>query len=113
MISSLFLINQKGEVIIYRTYRSDVPRDAITTFRKEVIARKEAGGRAPILLVDGVSYLYTRHANLYLVAATKSNASAALTFQFLYQVIKIFNSYFGEKWDESTVRSSVETCSWQ
>lgn len=106
MISAIFLINQKGEVVIFRTYRGDVPRSAIDTFRTEVIAKKNTGSRPPILNFEDISYLYTPYANLYLVAATGNNVNVPMTFQFLYELVNIFKAYFGEKWDESTVRNN-------
>ena len=61
MISAIFLINQKGEVIIFRTYRGDVSRTAIETFRTEVIAKKNTGSRPPILNFEDISCMYNNY----------------------------------------------------
>lgn len=36
MLSALFLINQKGEIVIYRFYRDDVTLSAANAFRLQV-----------------------------------------------------------------------------
>ena len=38
---------------------------------------------------EGVSCLYVKHNNLYLVAVTDVNASAALILLYLYQLIEV------------------------
>ena len=54
-LSAIFLINQKGEIIIYRLYRDDVSLAASNTFRLQVIAAKEAGSAAPVRLSASVA----------------------------------------------------------
>lgn len=73
MISALFLISHKGEVVLNRFYRDDVSRRAADAFRLQVIAAKETGSMPPIKSIDGCSFLYTRHENLYLVAVSRAN----------------------------------------
>lgn len=100
MISALFLISQKGEVVLNRFYRDDVGRRAADAFRLQVIAAKETGSLPPIKSIDGCSFLYSRHENLYLVAVSRANINTALVFQFLYQLNNIFKEYFGKKYTE-------------
>ncbi|RLN54207.1 hypothetical protein BBJ28_00024952 [Nothophytophthora sp. Chile5] len=106
MISALFLISQKGEVVLNRFYRDDVSRRAADSFRMQVIAAKETGTLPPVKIIDGCSFLYTRHENLYLVAVSRANINAALVFQFLYQLNVIFKEYFGKKYTEETIRDN-------
>lgn len=106
MISALFLISQKGEVVLNRFYRDDVSRRAADNFRLQVIAAKETGTLPPVKVIDGCSFLYTRHENLYLVAVSRANINAALVFQFLYQLNVIFKEYFGKKYNEETIRDN-------
>eukprot|EP00644_Phytophthora_capsici_P000525 jgi/Phyca11/540430/estExt2_Genewise1Plus.C_PHYCAscaffold_40965 len=106
MISALFLISQKGDVVLNRFYRDDVSRRAADNFRLQVIAAKETGTLPPVKVIDGCSFLYTRHENLYLVAVSRANINAALVFQFLYQLNIIFKEYFGKKYNEDTIRDN-------
>lgn len=90
MISAIFLVNQKGEVVMNRLYRDDVARTVVDTFRLKVIASKETGSQAPIKPIESSTFLYIRHKNLYLVAVTRSNVNPALVFEFLFRLVKIF-----------------------
>ncbi|OQS03559.1 AP-2 complex subunit mu [Thraustotheca clavata] len=106
MISGLFLISQKGEVVLNRLYRDDVSRRAADAFRLQVIAAKETGSVAPIKSIDGCSFLYTRHENLYLVAVSRANINIALVFQFLSNLNGIFQDYMGKKYNEESIRNN-------
>ena len=105
MINSVFLLNQRGEVVIFRQYRDGVPRSKADAFRIKVIMRKEAANEPPVKIIDGITYFYTRCGNLFFVAASTFNVNACLVFQFLYQMIRIFKAYFGAKVDEGAIRN--------
>ena len=105
MINSVFLLNQRGEVVIFRQYRDGVPRSKADAFRIKVIMRKEAANEPPVKIIDGITYFYTRCGNLFFVAASTFNVNACLVFQFLYQMIRIFKAYFGAKFDEGAIRN--------
>ncbi len=95
MASSIVLINFKGEVLIYRCYKYDVSREETMEFCRKIIATKEAREK-PIIYLNGVSYLHTTENNITVLATTKSNSNAAMIFNFLYSLIKLFKSYFSE-----------------
>ena len=88
MISGLFLITQKGEVIINRFFRDDVSRRMTNSFRLQVIAAKETGTQPPVKLIDGASFCYIRHSNLYLVAVTKVNVNVGTYGNNAYSNLK-------------------------
>jgi len=75
MISAIFLINQKGEIILYRLYRDDVSLAAANTFRLSVIAAKEAGSAAPVRNIDGSTFMYIRHKDMFFVTVTRGNSN--------------------------------------
>ena len=43
----------------------------------------------PVMEDEGVTYLYIKHNNLYLLAVTDVNASAAMIVLYLYQVVEV------------------------
>lgn len=59
------------------------------------------------LQLDGNSFLYTRHLNIYFVAVTRGNVNPAMVFEFLYQKIRIFKAYFKRDFDEDTLRNNM------
>lgn len=104
MIAALLFINQKGEVVISRMYRDGFNRSVADTFRNEVIANKEAG-RCPVKMIGNYSFLYIQHGNMFVVAVSQGNVQVALTFQFLYEVVKVLKNYFGA-FDEDSIRNN-------
>jgi len=104
MISAIFIVNGKGEIVISRYYRDNVSKTAVDAFRSRIIAAKKTG--VPVVNIDKSSFLYVRHGDLYVVAVTKANANPTLVFQFLYQLIHVFRSYFGGVFDEEQIRNN-------
>ena len=57
------------------------------------------------MTLGSTTFSHVKHENIYLVAVTKSNANAALVFEFLYRLIALGKSYFG-KFDEEAVKNN-------
>ena len=106
-VSAFLILNGKGETIISRYYRDDVSRTTAESFGTKVIAAKELGA-GPVKMLDGASFLWTRHGpSIYFVAVTRGNSNPALVFEFLFQWIRILKSYLGETFDEESLRNSM------
>jgi hypothetical protein len=43
---------------------------------QQVIKAKESGSQPPVVNIDGSSFFYTRHKDIFLVAVTRLNANA-------------------------------------
>jgi len=52
----------------------------------------------------GTSFIHISHKDIILLATTKTNVNAAMTIQFLYQLVTIFKAYFGGDLDENRIR---------
>ena len=103
MLSGVLIFNQKGENLILRAYRADCRPRLADVFRIQVISNPQV--RSPVLTLGSTTFSHVKHENIYLVAITKSNANAALVFEFLYRVITLGKSYFG-KFDEEAVKNN-------
>ena len=55
----------------------------------------------PVFAEDGVSYVYVKHNNLYLVALTRKNSNVMVILVFLEKLVQIMNEYFGSLEEES------------
>ena len=106
MISAIMLMNQRGEVVIYRVYRDDVTHAATVAFRMNVLAKKETGAAPPIVQIDKFSYLYTRVNDMFFVCVTRSNVNPAMGFSFLFAMVSLFKAYFGGDVNESRIRNN-------
>lgn len=49
----------------------------------------------------GYTFVYIKHANIYLVAATRRNSNAAMLLAFLYKLVEVFTEYFRDVREES------------
>ncbi|KAJ3890057.1 hypothetical protein GG344DRAFT_20231, partial [Lentinula edodes] len=102
-LQAFFIFNQKGEVLISRLYRTDFKRSIADVFRIQVVSNPDV--RSPIITLGSTSFFHVRVNNLYVVAVTKTNANAALVFEFCYRFINICKSYFG-KMDEESIKNN-------
>lgn len=56
--------------------------------------------------MDGTTFMYIKHSNIYVVAATRGNPNAAMVLEYLYQKVRILKSYLGEEFDDESVQGS-------
>lgn len=103
MLSGLLIFNQKGENLIFRAFRNDCRPRLADVFRIQVISNAQV--RSPLLTLGSTTFSHVRHENIYIAAVTKSNANAALIFEFLYKLVNLGKSYFG-KFDEEAVKNN-------
>lgn len=103
MLSGILLFNQKGENLIFRAFRPDCRPRLADIFRIQVISNSQV--RSPILTLGSTTFSHVKHENIYIVAVTKSNANAAIVFEFVYKFIGLGRQYFG-KFDEEAVKNN-------
>ncbi|KAJ9643107.1 clathrin associated protein complex medium subunit [Coniosporium tulheliwenetii] len=103
MLSGILLFNQKGENLIFRSFRTDCRPRLADVFRIQVISNAQV--RSPILTLGSTTFSHVKHENIYVVAVTKGNANAALVFEFLGRLVQLGRSYFG-KFDEEAVKNN-------
>ncbi|KAH6571657.1 hypothetical protein BASA50_002153 [Batrachochytrium salamandrivorans] len=101
--SAVFILDLKGKMLISRNYRGDIPMSAIDKFMPLILeVEEEQQTLSPVVSSDdGISYLYIRHNNLFLVAMTKKNSNAATILLFLHKLCEVFSEYFKELEEES------------
>mmetsp|Transcript_42645 Transcript_42645/g.93429 ORF Transcript_42645/g.93429 Transcript_42645/m.93429 type:complete len:429 (+) Transcript_42645:60-1346(+) len=98
--SAVFILDMKGKVIISRNYRGDVPMNCVERFSGHVLEAEEADER-PVWLEHGITYVYIKYNNLYIMAVTQRNSNAAMILLFLYRLVEVFKDYFKELEEES------------
>lgn len=72
-ISSIYIMDQKGRVLIARAYRADVPYSTNENFQDKILALDEI--KAKPIIVDEenqVVYMHLRHQNLICKKRQKS-----------------------------------------
>ena len=81
-------------------------RSSIETFRTNIIAAKATGTSPPVVIVDGTTFAYVRHRNMFLVAATRSNINVFLIIEYLLQMIRILKAYLGEDFSDDSLKGN-------
>jgi len=61
----------------------------------------------PVIEEDGITYIYIKANNIYLLATTNRNANAAMILMFLYRTVEVFKEYFKEIEEESITDNFV------
>ena len=99
--SALFVLDLKGRVLLSRDYRGDVNPKQAERFITKLNDLEESGRVTPVILDEGVSYIYVQYSNLYLLAVAKNNINAGAILLFLHKLKEIFTHYFQELEEES------------
>ena len=90
----------KGKILISRNYRGDIPMSTSDKFTKHLNEDDEST-LTPVITDDGVTFLYIKHNNIYLMAMTKYNTNAMIVLNFLYRLVEVLEDYFTELVEES------------
>lgn len=105
MISSILLINLKGEILIWRAYKDNVGRAEWMTFANRVVAAKESRDK-PVQCLNGCHFIHTTQGDVVVAAATKENVNVVLVLKLLFKMAELFRAYFGGLFDENQVRKN-------
>ncbi|SOV81059.1 AP-1 complex subunit mu-1 [Plasmodium sp. gorilla clade G3] len=107
-ISAIFIIDLKGKVIINRNYRGEVNVNLTEVFYNCVIDQEDNLIK-PIFHVNGLTYCWVAHNNIYFLAITRKNSNATLIIAFLYKLIQVLKDYFKVLEEESIKDNFVIT----
>jgi len=103
-LSAVFFMNLKGEVLISRIYRDDIPRGMANAFRLEVIGSKDS--RSPIKTIASTTFMYIFVSGIYVVGVARQNVDALMAYGVLYSLVDIFKAHFEGKFDEHGIHNN-------
>ena len=96
MISQLFILSPRGDVIINKQFRLDVPVKITTEVFFRTVKFWKDGDKAPAVFnEDGVNYVHVKVAGLFVAATTRKNVSPSLVLELLHRVAKVIKDYCG------------------
>ncbi|XP_020100461.1 AP-4 complex subunit mu [Ananas comosus] len=109
MISQFFVLSQRGDNIVFRDYRGEVPKGSAEIFFRKVKFWKEdeAEEAPPVFNVDGVNYIHVKVAGLLFVATTRVNVSPSLVLELLQRIARVIKDYLGVLNEESLRKNFV------
>lgn len=97
MISQFFVLSQRGDNIVFRDYRGEVPRGSAEIFFRKVKFWEdgELQEAPPVFNVDGVNYFHVKVVGLLFVATTRVNISPSFVFELLQRIARVIKDYLG------------------
>jgi len=127
MISQFFVLSPRGDAIVAKDFRQDLPRRTHETFYRlcKFWGRGEDGGattttttsnntagggssRAPAAFHDdGVNYLHIKASGLYFVSTTRTNASASVILELLHRLARLMKDYCGTLTEDALRKNST------
>ena len=100
-ISSIYILDNKGRVLITRAYRDDVSHSVLDVFNSKLIEFNDETAYRPIFIDNGIAYFHIQVNNLIFLIVSQSNANVTLVFSFMHKLIEVFKEYFNELEEES------------
>ena len=92
-ISGLGILSTKGEVLLYRDYRSEVSRSDFALFGQRVVQTRLADEN-PVVELDDCHFAHiTVNSSLLLVAAVKTDVNISAVFVFLARLSDLLRFY--------------------
>jgi len=99
-VSAVFFTDLRGKILISRNYRGDVPVSAMERFATRLADEDEADAK-PVFTENGVTYVYVRYNNLYVLSLCKKNSNVFTVMLFMLKTCGVLKEYFGEVSEES------------
>jgi len=101
-ISQFFVLSARGDSILFRDYRGDLPKGTSEVFFRNVkFWNGKAQDAPPVFHLDGINYLYLKKNGLYFVCSNRVNISPSLVIELLTRITKVFKDYCGVLSEES------------
>ena len=100
MLSQFFVVSSRGDCLIFRDFRGDVPRGTPDIFYRRIKSMKD-GERTPYFHIEGAQFLYITHTNLYFAFTTLQNVSPVFVYELLNKIASLFKDYCGVLNEES------------
>nr|CAD2200457.1 unnamed protein product [Meloidogyne enterolobii] len=63
--SAIFILDQKGNVIMSRNFRGDIDVSVIEKFMPLLVEQEDEGRASPIIQNGELSYVFIKHMNIY------------------------------------------------
>lgn len=99
--SAIYLLDQKGKVLISRNYRGDIPMTVIERFPKLLAEQEEENLVTPVIQDDNITFVFIKYSNVYVVSTTNRNSNTMMIISFMHSLCKVFTEYFKELEEES------------
>ena len=105
MISQLFVLSSRGDVLVNRDFRADLPHGTPELFYRQL--RRGEPGQPAAFALEGVAFFFLRRAGLFLVCTARQPPAAALALELLEQLAALVRSFCGALSEEALRLNAV------
>ncbi|KAL4438403.1 hypothetical protein ABPG74_009442 [Tetrahymena malaccensis] len=105
MISQIFILSARGDIIINRDFRSDLVKNTHEVFYRQVKLSK--GDCQPLFNIDGVNFSYLKRAGLYIVATSRFDNSPSFILEILNRVCTVIKDFCGVMSEEAIRKNFI------
>lgn len=102
---ALYFFNLRGDILLERCYRSTVDREIAENFRTQILNNKDVNS-PPVRTLGSCTFMYLRHADIYLLCITRNNSNVMMAFKFMSSLVELFTEYFGTDLTEKSIRNN-------
>lgn len=105
MLSQLFVLSARGDIIITRDFRGDLVKST-----NEIFFRKFKlwdGEPPPVFSVEGVNFMHVKRNALFFVGTTTENISPSYVFDMILNLIRVIKDYCGVLTEESIRKNFI------
>eukprot|EP01029_Cantina_marsupialis_P012367 TRINITY_DN2728_c0_g1_i1.p1 TRINITY_DN2728_c0_g1~~TRINITY_DN2728_c0_g1_i1.p1 ORF type:complete len:432 (+),score=126.24 TRINITY_DN2728_c0_g1_i1:1135-2430(+) len=92
MISQFFILTTRGDILITKDYRGDIPKGTSEIFFRKI---REGGDLPPVFKVDDVNFMFIRRGGLYLVITSLTSDTPSFIMELLERIAKVFKDFCG------------------
>jgi AP-4 complex subunit mu-1 len=105
MISQLFILSSRGDILINRDLRGDLIKETPEIFYRKVKLSEE--DFPPVFNIEGISYIYLKKQNIYIVTTTRFNVSPSLILEYMNKIINVIKDFCGVISEESIRKNFI------
>lgn len=114
-ISQVFLLSSRGDKLVFKDYRQDVPRNSDEIFFRKLkfwdgtCHQAPTGDCPPFFSEKGIQFAFVRRGPLIVAATTRHNVSPSLLSETLNRICKVLKDYLGVL-NEESIRKNFVMC---
>lgn len=101
-ISSIYILDLKGRILISRAYRADVPSNVNEIYQKKILETDDLTSKPVIYDEENqVVFIHIRYQNLIFLATVVKDINVVMAYTYLHRLIEVLKAYFNNVEEES------------
>ena len=101
----MYILSQRGDTIIKRDFRGDIPTGTNEEFFRKV--KKTKAEKPPMFCINGVNFVHVKKGGLYIVVTSRYNIAPSVTIDLLCRLSNIIKDFCGVITEEGIRKNFV------